>query len=940
MCSLMRTADQQELNQLLGPNFTILAPSDEAFGLIPGSQIEELKNKQKQKEFIAQHIIPSRLSLSSFRAFDERELKNANGLTHHITAYPNGFVINGANVIDGDIQLPRSNNLIQVVDKVLYPQKDYNLLQVLEENPHLTQISSFLALSGLQKELTTNDSFTFFAPNDEAFRAVPWPVTQQMLSNNTFLRLLIANHMIPGKQYATGLAGSKVHSIGGNVLNFTSRTVQSHTLVLVNLVPILDSDLIANNGVIHVITRIILPKELMDDCQCLSNSTTKKADNSTTAGNDTSTLDPLIEKMLSSDQNLNNIDRRYGLAPPRNTHQNGDHFTSTPKPVSFKSFWDDIFATTDDTLNATQSASTTPANGTQTTPNTRNTTTPAQTNVTELPFIWDFLTTETPQAINESTNGNTSRVASMSRLRHFTAGVQYDDDLNTTTTANGTTASDTASTGQPNQWTRPFYRPERRRNTTETTAQNTTNQVETTTPLSIGNSFFRPTLKPVFRPTNRRETFTGQPNTENTVPPYDRRYGIQRDQKPANGSDDQFARRQSRVNEKIQEPIEQLKDDDQYIEQEIEPQSKYNRSQYPYQRDSKQTGPQYQDNASQPGVRRPHDLRRNDSRYAPEEVEQKPYSPTSWTHQQNISHTPAQTYPRQPARQQLNWWDSRYEPEVYSMAGYAPPSPQQQPSPQTRDQDPRSPFQSAQTRADRQRNYRPGVVYVDQSVPQFYRPPVKDGSGRPYYRPPNDTKSGSYPQSSRAGAPRAQRPSSDVYSRPEYIDRSYVPSYDPYGRPTMVVGEYPYTHMDQPYSPMDQFRPRDPYQRPQRFDPFDRRRPGSDTKTSSSTYDSIRRRGDQRSGRPDEEKPQSKPDLKTISEIIESPDLMVGGKFKTFNTLKELITDSGLWEALNRPTTFITIFMPTDDAFAAITDGSVEEMKRNPKLVNPGSGRR
>ncbi|CAG2176747.1 unnamed protein product, partial [Oppiella nova] len=315
------------------------------------------------------------------------------------------------------------------------------------------------------------------------------------------------------------------------------------------------------------------------------------------------------------------------------------------------------------------------------------------------------------------------------------------------------------------------------------------------------------------------------------------------------------------------------------------------------------------------------------------EVEQKPYSPTSWTHQQNISHTPAQTYPRQPARQQLNWWDSRYEPEVYSMAGYAPPSPQQQPSPQTRDQDPRSPFQSAQTRADRQRNYRPGVVYVDQSVPQFYRPPVKDGSGRPYYRPPNDTKSGSYPQSSRAGAPRAQRPSSDVYSRPEYIDRSYVPSYDPYGRPTMVVGEYPYTHMDQPYSPMDQFRPRDPYQRPQRFDPFDRRRPGSDTKTSSSTYDSIRRRGDQRSGRPDEEKPQSKPDLKTISEIIESPDLMVGGKFKTFNTLKELITDSGLWEALNRPTTFITIFMPTDDAFAAITDGSVEEMKRNPKLV-------
>ena len=116
-------------------------------------------------------------------------------------------MINGANAVEGDIPIPRTRSLVQVIDKVLYPQKDVNLLEVLEENPHLTQISSFLALSGLQKEFTSNtflifknsftiffipikanDSFTFFAPNDEAFRAVPWPVTQQMLSNNTFLR--------------------------------------------------------------------------------------------------------------------------------------------------------------------------------------------------------------------------------------------------------------------------------------------------------------------------------------------------------------------------------------------------------------------------------------------------------------------------------------------------------------------------------------------------------------------------------------------------------------------------------------------------------------------------------------------------------------------------------------------------------------------------------
>ena len=60
---------------------------------------------------------------------------------------------------------------------------------------------------------------------------------------------------------------------------------------------------------------------------------------------------------------------------------------------------------------------------------------------------------------------------------------------------------------------------------------------------------------------------------------------------------------------------------------------------------------------------------------------------------------------------------------------------------------------------------------------------------------------------------------------------------------------------------------------------------------------------------------------------------MIGDQFKTFDTLKELVNGSGLWDALNRPTTFITIFMPTDDAFNNITDGSIDRMKRNPKLV-------
>jgi transforming growth factor-beta-induced protein len=266
MCSIMSNAETQQIVSTMEGDYTILAPSDEAFGLIPGSKLDELKNNaQKRREFILRHIIPGRLILKQFGPNDETEVKSVDNTQLHLTAYPNGYVINGANVVNGDIPITNTNNLIHIIDRVLYPKQELNLLELMEQNPDLSQMLSFLTLSGLQNELTANNSLTIFCPNDEAFRAIPWPVTQQMLSNNTFLRLLMANPIIAGKHYSTGLAGNQLYSIGGDVLNLTSRTIQSRKLILVNSVPIVGPDLIAMNGVIHIITRIMLPKPLLDD---------------------------------------------------------------------------------------------------------------------------------------------------------------------------------------------------------------------------------------------------------------------------------------------------------------------------------------------------------------------------------------------------------------------------------------------------------------------------------------------------------------------------------------------------------------------------------------------------------------------------------------------------------------------------------------------------
>ncbi len=64
-------------------------------------------------------------------------------------------MINGANVINGDIKIGNTSNLVHIIDKAVFPQQESNLLELMEQSPQLSQMSSFLTLSGLQKDFTS-----------------------------------------------------------------------------------------------------------------------------------------------------------------------------------------------------------------------------------------------------------------------------------------------------------------------------------------------------------------------------------------------------------------------------------------------------------------------------------------------------------------------------------------------------------------------------------------------------------------------------------------------------------------------------------------------------------------------------------------------------------------------------------------------------------------
>lgn len=104
--------------------------------------------------------------------------------------------------------------------------------------------------------------FTVLAPTDEAFKKLPAGTVESLLKpeNKAKLAAILKYHVIPAKAMAADvvkLDGKKVKTVQGSEV---AVTVKDGT-VNVNGAKVVKTDIVASNGVIHVIDQVILPPE-------------------------------------------------------------------------------------------------------------------------------------------------------------------------------------------------------------------------------------------------------------------------------------------------------------------------------------------------------------------------------------------------------------------------------------------------------------------------------------------------------------------------------------------------------------------------------------------------------------------------------------------------------------------------------------------------------
>ena len=116
-------------------------------------------------------------------------------------------------------------------------------------------LASALGAAGLVETLKGKGPFTVFAPTDEAFAKIPKADLEALLKDKTKLTEILTYHVVPGKVMAADVKAGKVKTVQGSDI-----TVTTTGGVMVDKAKVIKTDITADNGVIHVIDTVIMPK--------------------------------------------------------------------------------------------------------------------------------------------------------------------------------------------------------------------------------------------------------------------------------------------------------------------------------------------------------------------------------------------------------------------------------------------------------------------------------------------------------------------------------------------------------------------------------------------------------------------------------------------------------------------------------------------------------
>jgi uncharacterized surface protein with fasciclin (FAS1) repeats len=247
-------------DDLSGPGpFTVFAPTDAAFAVLPSGTIETLLTDPTGTlaQILLYHVV-SGAALSTTLS-DGQTITTLLGEDITVTIGMNGVMINNATVVVADITA--TNGVVHVIDAVLLPPapQPTTVVDVIVNSDVHNTLEAAVVAAGLVETLNGTGPFTVFAPTDAAFAALPAGTVETLLADPTgTLTQILLYHVVGAQALSTDLTnGQTVATLQGQTVTVTINADG----VFINNAQVTVADIVTDNGVIHVIDAVLLPQQ-------------------------------------------------------------------------------------------------------------------------------------------------------------------------------------------------------------------------------------------------------------------------------------------------------------------------------------------------------------------------------------------------------------------------------------------------------------------------------------------------------------------------------------------------------------------------------------------------------------------------------------------------------------------------------------------------------
>ncbi|MBT8042843.1 MAG: fasciclin domain-containing protein, partial [Pontiella sp.] len=197
------------------------------------------------------HVVDGRLTAEDVAAVER--LSTLLGEDVKVNVTDEGVFINDSKIIIQDIKA--ENGIIHVIDAVLIPEEMPDIVDIAIA-ANFTTLVGALQDTGLDAVLRGDGPFTVFAPTDEAFEKLPKWLLRFLVNNPKYLSQVLLYHVAAGD-----LDASEVLSLG-RIQTVQGRSVKAQARgddVFINNAKVIEANIEAKNGTIHVIDRVLIP---------------------------------------------------------------------------------------------------------------------------------------------------------------------------------------------------------------------------------------------------------------------------------------------------------------------------------------------------------------------------------------------------------------------------------------------------------------------------------------------------------------------------------------------------------------------------------------------------------------------------------------------------------------------------------------------------------